>query len=164
MRRAIALIAGLAILGLANWTVAEREALLAEGRVVLLELAPVDPRSLLQGDYMALRFKLVDDAFGRGPIAEVADGRLVVRLDGHGVGVYARLDDGRPPAPGEALLRYRIREGQVKLATNAFFFQEGHGGYYAAARYGELRVSPSGDLLLTHLIGEDYERLGPLGP
>src|SRR5690606_19512775 len=32
------------------------ERTLRDGQLVLLELAPVDPRSLMQGDYMALRF------------------------------------------------------------------------------------------------------------
>lgn len=52
-------------------------------------------------------------------------------------------------------------DGRVKFATNAFFFQEGHAKYYAGARYGEFRVAPSGELLLTHLRDEKLERLGP---
>jgi len=40
MRKAIAIVAGLAVLGVANWTIHQRERLLAEGAVVLLELAP----------------------------------------------------------------------------------------------------------------------------
>ncbi|MFX7329222.1 GDYXXLXY domain-containing protein, partial [Acinetobacter baumannii] len=35
---------------------AQKEMLLKEGQLVLLPLAPVDPRSLMQGDYMALRY------------------------------------------------------------------------------------------------------------
>ena len=58
-------------------------------------------------------------------------------------------------------LRDRIRNRQVKLATNAFFFQEGHAEHYEPARYGEFRVAPSGELLLTQLRGERLERLGP---
>jgi uncharacterized membrane-anchored protein len=128
---------------------------------VLLELAPVDPRSLMQGDYMALRFEVADDAFGRGPREDARNGRIVVRLDERGVASFVRRDEGEPLAAGEVLLRYRIRDRQVKFATNAFFFQEGHAQHYAGARYGEFRVSPSGELLLTHLRGENLERLGP---
>jgi uncharacterized membrane-anchored protein len=58
-------------------------------------------------------------------------------------------------------LRYRIRDEQVKFATNAFFFQEGHAQYYERARYGEFRVAPSGALMLTTLRGEKLESLGP---
>ena len=41
---------------MANGSIWQREQLLGSGRVVILELAPVDPRSLMQGDYMALTF------------------------------------------------------------------------------------------------------------
>ena len=64
MRKAVVIAAGLLVLAAANWSILLRERLLTEGRVVLLELAPVDPRSLMQGDYMALRFKAANDALG----------------------------------------------------------------------------------------------------
>ncbi len=161
MRKAIAILAGLAVLGLANWAIYARERQLADGAVVLLELAPVDPRSLMQGDYMALRFKVEVDAFGRGRNAEPVDGNVVVKLDQRGVADLLRSHAGEPLAPGERLLRYRVRDGKVKFATNAFFFQEGHAHYYERARYGEFRASTGGEILLTHLRGEQLERLGP---
>ena len=162
MRKAIAVGAGLLFLGLASWTVAERERQLAQGRVVLLELAPVDPRSLMQGDYMALRFKASDDAFGRfGRVKDVADGRLIVKLDGRGVGTFVRRDGGEPLGEDEVALRYRIRDERVKFATNAYFFQEGHAAQYQAARYGEFRVAQSGEPRLAHLRDGKLERLGP---
>lgn len=161
MRKALAVLAGLAILAAANWTIASREKQLAEGAVVLLELAPVDPRSLMQGDYMALRFKVENDAFGRARREELADGRIVVRLDDRGIGTFVRRDAGGPLGAGEVRLRYRVRDGRVKFATNAYFFQEGTAKVYERARYGEFRASPSGELLLTHLRGESLERLGP---
>jgi len=160
MRKALAILAGLAVLGAANWTIYQRERHLAEGAVVLLELAPVDPRSLMQGDYLALRFKVEVDAFGRLRREELADGRIVVRLDERDVATFVRLHAGEPLAQGERLLRYRVRNDRVKFATNAFFFQEGHARRYERARYGEFRASPSGELLLTHLRGEDLRRLG----
>ena len=161
MRKAVATLAGVAVLAAANWTIYDRERLLTEGRIVLLELAPVDPRSLMQGDYMALRFKAADDTFGRNRLDNVEDGRIVVRLDDRGIGRFVRRDAGEPLPAGEAAPRYRVRDGRVKFATNAFFFQEGHAKYYERARYGEMRVAPSGELLLTGLRDEKLERMGP---
>ena len=162
MRKAIVIAAGVLLLVIVNWSILARERLLVDGRVVLLELAPVDPRSLMQGDYMALRFKAANDAFGRarGRSEESADGRLVVAVDERGVGTYRRLDDGSPLADNEARIRYRIRNGQPKLATNAFFFAEGHGSDYAKARYGEFRVAPDGEAILTRLRDEALLPLG----
>src|SRR2546427_1227855 len=66
---------------------------------------------------------------------------------------------GTPLAPNEVLLRYRVRGGQVKFATNAFFFQEGTAKRYEGARYGEFRVAPDGELLLTGLRGKELQPL-----
>lgn len=159
MRRAVALLAGLGILVLANLSIHGRERLLAEGRVVLLELAPVDPRSLMQGDYMALRFQVADAAFqgaeGSGNTEERRrDGHLILRLDARNVASFARfetLGSNAPLAGEEVRLRYRLREGLPKLATNAYFFEEGQADRYAAARYGEFRVGNDGEAILTRL-------------
>lgn len=160
MRKTIAIVAGLAVLGLANFSIYSRERLLADGRIALLELAPVDPRSLMQGDYMALRFRASDDAFGRRPKEGLGDGRIVLQLDERGVAKFKRFDDGTPLATDELRIRYRVRADQVKFATNAFFFQEGHAKFYERARYGEFRVAQDGECLLTGMRGEKLERLG----
>jgi uncharacterized membrane-anchored protein len=160
MRKAMAVAAGLLVLLAVNWNIHGREQLLAHGRVVLLELAPVDPRSLMQGDYMALRFMV--EGMARGdPGKQAEDGHIVIKLGERGVGKFVRRDAGEPLAADEARLRYRVREGKVKFATNAFFFQEGSAKLYERARFGEFRVAPGGDLLLTHMIGADFGRLGP---
>ncbi|HEU4643974.1 MAG TPA: GDYXXLXY domain-containing protein [Burkholderiales bacterium] len=161
MRKALAVLAGVAVLAAANWTIYARERQLAEGALVLLELAPVDPRSLMQGDYMALRFKVENDALGRDRGRAPEDGRIVVRVDGRGVAAFVRRDGGEPLGAGEARLRYRVRDGRVKFATNAYFFQEGTAKIYERARYGEFRASPAGELLLMYLRDEKLERLGP---
>lgn len=160
MRRLIALLAGLAILAAVNYGVHQREQLLASGRVVLLELAPADPRSLMQGDYMALRFAAAVAAFGGGRTeTQTADGHLVLRLDGRGVGEFARFDDGSSLAADEIRMRYRVRAGRPKFGTNAFFFEEGSADRYAQARYGELRVDAAGEAILTGLRDRDLRPL-----
>ena len=160
MRRWIALLAGLAILAVVNYVVYQREQLLTTGRVVLLELAPVDPRSLMQGDYMALRFRVARAAFAAGgPQGASGDGHLVLRLDPRGVAGFVRFDDGTPLAADDLRMRYRVRAGNPKFATNAYFFQEGTADRYAAARYGEFRVAPDGESILTGLRDKDLKAL-----
>ena len=160
-REWLVLACGALVLVAVNAGILGRERHLAEGRVVLLELAPVDPRSLMQGDYMALRFKAETEAFARDRAKDGEDGRLVVRLDARGVGSFVRRDDGAPLADGEVALKYRVRAGNVKFATNAYFFREGTGATYEAARYGEFRVDKSGELLLARLRSKDLKPLGP---
>jgi uncharacterized membrane-anchored protein len=158
MRKRIVLLTGFAVLALTNYSIYRKEQLLANGRVVLLELVPVDPRSLMQGDYMALRFHLQNDV---SRSAALRDGSMVVALDNRGIAVFRRLDHGAPLASGEFRLRYRVRASQVKLGTGAFFFQEGQQQFYQTAHYAEARIDDSGEMLLTGLRGPGLEKLGP---
>jgi uncharacterized membrane-anchored protein len=132
-----------------NWQIAGKERLRNSGQIVFLELAPIDPRSLMQGDYMALNF-----AVARA-INPVEDGIAILAVDPRRAGTYARLDNGAQPGPDEMRLRFRIRNGAVWLATNAFFFHEGDSARYRDARFGEFRVNPEGDAMLVGLRDKD---------
>ena len=161
MRRLIIALAGVLILIVANMGIYQKQQLVDSGRVVLLELAPVDPRSLMQGDYMALRFRIATDAFPGVDRDTLQDGRLVLTVDDRNVAKFTRFDSGDPLGPSEVLIRYRVRAGSPKFATNAFFFEEGTADAYARARFGEFRVSPSGDAILVRMRDEKLEVLGP---
>lgn len=158
-RKWMAVAAGVAILVIANLSIHARERLMTEGRVAILELAPVDPRSLMQGDYMALRFKAADEAFGRAAKPRMKDGRVVIKLDSRGVGSFVRFDQGAQLADAEIVMRYRIRNGVPKFGTNAYFFQEGQAQRFAAARYGEFRVAADGEAILTLMRDKDLRVL-----
>jgi uncharacterized membrane-anchored protein len=162
VRNAVVLLWCVVVLVLVNRAIADKEQLLAEGRVVFLELAPVDPRSLMQGDYMALRFRIADGIEALRTAADVpANGTIVALLDAGSIATFERLDNGQPLGANEVRLQYRVREGQVKFATNGFFFEEGSANFYEGARYGEFRVDDEGALLLTGMRGPNLERLGP---
>jgi uncharacterized membrane-anchored protein len=163
MRKGIAILAGVAILALANFSIYSRERLLTEGSMVLLHLAPVDPRSLMQGDYMALRFQAANNVRTLITSDSPSDGYIVLVLDERRIGTFARIDDGKPLAANELKMRYRMRDQQVKFATNAFFFQEGDAPLYNKARYGEFRVDANGDSILTKLRDEGLTVLGRTG-
>ncbi len=51
----------LLVLGFFFFNIIKNESVLNDGEIVLLRLRPVDPRSIMQGDYMALRFSLGDE-------------------------------------------------------------------------------------------------------
>jgi uncharacterized membrane-anchored protein len=160
MRKLAIALATVAVLALVNVGIAHRASQVASGTPVVLELQPVDPRALMQGDYMRLSYRIVRDAFpDRVAIPAYGDGRLVVAPDARGVARFVRFDDGAPLAAGEVRLRYRVRDGDVRFATNAWFFEEGHGADFAPARYGEFRVAPDGEMLLVKLRDKDLAEL-----
>jgi len=146
----------LGILAAVNGLIAHKESVLRSGQRMLLRLAPVDPRSLMQGDYMVLAYEAARSV----PVTGLpGDGRLVVAVDANDVARFVRIHGGGPLAPGEHLLRYRVR-GQVQLGAESFFFQEGHAGRYENARYGELRVRADGSSVLVGLCDENRRTLG----
>ncbi|WP_018313810.1 GDYXXLXY domain-containing protein [Cupriavidus sp. UYPR2.512] len=160
------LIAWALTLALAAAGITGKERLLARGDMVYLKLAPVDPRSLMQGDYMALNFDIGNQirAAQMQNDRPPRDGVAVIRRDDQGVASFVRVHGGEPLAAGEQLLRYQIARSrwggtQVQVSTDAYFFQEGQGERFAQAGYGEFRVAADGQALLVGLRGKGMEKL-----
>ncbi len=136
-----------------NFLIVKKEETLANGRTMLLRLAPRDPRSLMQGDYMVLRYALAREV----SIAQLANkGCVVVSLDENNVAKFIRVHKGESLQAGEHLLFYRKRGG-LRLGAESFMFQEGNAGLYANARYGALKVDESGKSVLIGLHGDDFK-------
>src|SRR5262249_40120335 len=82
VRPTLAVLASLGlVVGLVGGLALHKQHVLASGTSILLPLRPRDPRSLMQGDYMELRYNLGAALKPDAERAEVpADGRLVVAL------------------------------------------------------------------------------------
>lgn len=146
------------ITALAGRAVWQFERTLREGDMVLLQLAPVDPRSLMQGDYMALRFALDNDIVTSA--WRDVPRYVYVSRDPEQRGSFASAGDAATPPPGTLMLRVRRHDGRASVGPNAFFFQEGTAAAHEAARWGEFRVMRDGTSLLTHLRDENLVRIG----
>lgn len=148
----------LLLLGYINYSITKKEAILESGRLVLLELAPVDPRSLMQGDYMQLRYdistNLVYDSMPKR-------GYCVVKLDAAGVGNKLRFQENQTPKDeGELLIEYRaVNQWNVNIGAESWFFQEGQGEKYERAKYGGVKIDEHGNSLLVGLYDENRERI-----
>ncbi len=155
--RSLALLGAVLVLGALNFSIVGKERIKRNGEIVYLRLAPVDPRSLMQGDYMALRFALVQELDKAAP-PSLREGEVRFANVSLAADRVATLADRT--APTTLKLRYRIRNGQVWLGTNAFFFQEGDAARFSGARFGEFRVDrASGEAVLVGLRGEALEAL-----
>jgi uncharacterized membrane-anchored protein len=161
--RALILLGAVIVLAAIDVSIAGKESVKRNGEIVYLDLAPRDPRSLMQGDYMALRFRLaqeIETSLHSGapvnPAASDAEsGFANIVLDEKRIASLAK-----PGALSTLRIRYRLRKGGVWLGTNAFFFEEGTDRRYASARYGEFRLdAASGEAVL---VGLRDAKLGPL--
>ncbi len=151
----IAVLAGIVI---------QKERLLARGDRVFMKLAPVDPRSLIQGDYMALRYALSIDLAGKlvtqKGVPWRRSGLAAIEVDADGIATKVRpWSEGDTLAPGERLLRYKNVDGQIRFGAESFFFQEGRASAFEKAAYGELAVDGSGSSVLVGLRDAELKML-----
>ncbi|WP_354004955.1 GDYXXLXY domain-containing protein [Ramlibacter albus] len=147
-------------LAVANYAIREKETLIAEGARVFVRLAPVDPRSLMQGDYMRLNYSLPGgvEEFGEETIS--VRPYAVMKLDARGVAQPVRVVRTREPVgAGELLMQLTPKGGRWVLVSDAWFFTEGDGERWNAAKYGEFRVMPDGRALLVGLAGDDLRTI-----
>lgn len=147
--------AGAVVLVVANAAIWEKEALIRHGAPVFVELAPVDPRSLMQGDYMALNYALPPSV--RWSAADGA--KLVARRAPNGVATLLRLHAGEALAADEMLIELVNKQGRMMIASDAWYFAEGEAQRWGRARYGEFRVDAEGKALLVGLRGPRLEAL-----
>lgn len=148
-----------------NWAIYQKESILSEGQSVLLPLLPRDPRSLLQGDYMQLRLQLSQDIEHQlkqigSPGAQAEDGLVLIKINEQNVGQFAGLvaKDAATDIQ-QPFLRYRKRGDNYRIASDAYFFEEGTGPYFAQARYAEVTFNRHGEALITHLYDSNLQRL-----
>ncbi|MDR2212592.1 MAG: GDYXXLXY domain-containing protein [Pseudomonadales bacterium] len=151
------LLGALASIGIAGQAIISAERLLREGRVIYLALAPADPRSLLQGDYMRLAFdtrNLPDPEYASGPSLALAnvDERSVATLQ-------TLVPANTVAAPDQILLQIRAKSGRWFIGSDAFYFQEGTADLYENAKFGQFRVGPNGRMLLSALADQELRLL-----
>lgn len=150
----------LLLLGYFNWSVFKKEQTLKDGQLVLLELAPVDPRSLMQGDYMRLNYK--ESASDLKDEKTTSRGYAILSTDSNQVGKIIRLQESLEPVNnGELIVKYKLINGRLVLGAESFFFEEGQDTLYQRAKYGGLKVDGKGESLLVGLYDGDFELIRP---
>lgn len=162
------LAAGALALAVAQIQIHHYRTILAEGRPVVLALAPVDPRSLMQGDYMDLDYAVrrqARDWLGertsvRDALQASGRGWLLLRSDDRGIWQLAGVTAETPMAAADVVaLAFRWRAGEMDWGARSWFFPEGQAERYARARYGVLRVAVDGTALLSGLLDEEQAPL-----
>jgi len=137
-----------------NYSISQKEKILNEGELVLIKLAPVDPRSLMQGDYMRLTYGIGQDI---NLDSLPKRGYVVLQIDNKQVGSSIRFQqDLEPLNKGEYLIEYtRPESWNLNIGAESYFFEEGTGERYEKAEYGGLKIDEKGNSLLVGLYDKD---------
>ncbi|WP_439359389.1 GDYXXLXY domain-containing protein [Bradyrhizobium sp. DASA03007] len=157
--------------------VADRIQILREGREVTLQTQPVDPRDLLRGDYVVLRYEISQVPAGAlaGKPAAERNAVVFVKLAPNASGLYEAVSVHAEPVPvtaPEVLIRGRVgysggacgTNGRtfcdkltIKYGLESYFVPEGEGKKLEQARNQQkLRVVaavlPSGRAAIKRLL------------
>ena len=146
------------LLGLFNNSILQKEELLTDGQLILLELAPVDPRSLMQGDYMNLSYAISDNV-NSDSISK--RGFCVVKLEENSIAKKVRIQENKTPInDNEFLIAYTSKEWRgINIGAESYFFQEGEADKYENAKYGGIKVDNQGNSLLIGLYDENRKKI-----
>lgn len=156
-----------AVLGVTNQKIWQYESVLDQGRSVILELEPVDPRSLMQGDYMKLNYEIIRFIKGAYQMSgssyqgTKSSAYALLKNDAQGVARFCAISEKLPTEARDfgqcdqgLFIPFKVGKprSRIKLPSHGYFFAEGAGLYYAQARYGEFKVSRDGTALLSKLL------------
>lgn len=162
MKLHIMIVLSIIVLCTLNYGIYEKQKIKDHGEVVLLELAPVDPRSLMQGDYMRLRYA-IERAASDEPQNEQKRGYLVIQPNANNVAQFVRFYDGEQLKGKEKRLRFH-RKHDIRIVPDSFLFQEGHAKYYEDAKYGVFKFDDNGNHLLVYLADKDRKIINVIEP
>lgn len=148
------------VLGAFNYQIFHKEQTIKNGDLIFLELAPKDPRSLMQGDYMTLRYKIASMEWDSLRKYEKLSSRgyLIVSVDDKKIGQGKRFQqDLKGLKDKEYALKYFKKEFSFNIGAESFFFQEGKGYALDSAKYGGLRVDKQGNSLIVGLYDKNLK-------
>lgn len=140
--------------------IARNEEHLKTTQSIFIALKPVDPRSLIQGDYMVLNYELYWDH------ASLQQDKKINNRSN--IQAYVNLDEQSRViktsllTPTTTPLQLRNPSNAVELlypTTKSFLFAEGLAKCYEQAKYAEFKVNKQGKSILASLRGEDLKNL-----
>ena len=147
----------LAILGI---QVGKSESLLANGDLIKLELAPVDPRSLLQGDYLILRYHISSLQIEEDGWNEIV--RIGLNKNQNGLYSYSgnyvvgkEIPDGIMKK-ADIWITGRLKGYEnIEYGIENYFVPEGTGlDLQERVHYAYIKVAANGDAMLVELSEE----------
>lgn len=122
--------------------IAMKQWTLATGTEVVLETAPIDPRSLFRGDYVRLNYMISRLTAGEG--FAPGDAAYVLLREEQPYWAFVSVHRERPaPPPGHVVLKGRVRSagiGDITLSygIETYFVPEGEGRELERPRPGDV--------------------------
>lgn len=136
---------------------ARNEYLLKNGTPVKLSLEPIDPRAMLQGDYVQLRYEITSpDALRNNQINEEGKIQIVLGEGEDHVYHFERIYEGEKLMDNEVIINGRLNGiGMVYYGIESYFIPEGSGREVEQeAKFAYVRISKNGNAILERISDE----------
>lgn len=131
-----------------------------------IKTAPVDPRSLMQGDYMILNYVIANQAQNKmtEEYLGVYQGYIKVRIEPKTrIAEFISIEKEKTPINEDELLIKFTRNSDnvngVNIGVNSYMFQEGEAEKYSNAAYSEVIYLKNNKLRLKNLVDENLNKL-----
>lgn len=129
-----------------------REEKSRRGNTVILALAPVDPRSLMQGDYMMLDFQFERDLLKKSNYPN--EGYILFDLDQNNIARFS----GVSKEYREKSIKYK-NYFEFDIGIDSYFFQEGYRSHFEEARYVRVFLQKDGSVKIDTLLDSNLKDL-----
>jgi len=143
--------------------IAINEHALTTGTQVKLEIQPLDPRSIMQGDYVDLSYTI--STLDEQPWSSNWENRwdkdlrvgqrlqLVIAPDEEGVYRYKKMYEGQPLDADEVIINGKYQGGRIMFGVEHYFVPEGTGlEVERSMKYAYVRISINGNAIMERLI------------
>jgi len=170
MKKLAPFLIGLLLLIGINYAIWNNEKILQEGETIFLELVPVDPRSLMQGDYMRLAFAIereISKEKDKTKQSQSKSGRLIIQTNDQGIAHYIDVYQDQPLKQSQKTIRYTKSNRwnrRINIQPRSYFFQEGHRSIYQNAKYGVFKYKGPHSYLLFALADKNQTIIKPPKP
>ncbi len=123
-----------------------------------IKTVPVDPRSLIQGDYMVLNYDIAESA--RMEIGNIRKGYIRIKINDLKIAEFIRIDEEYlPPSNNEISIQFQKNGSNIDIGVNSYLFQEGTGNKFQKAQYAEVIELKNGKLRLKNLLDKDFIKI-----
>ncbi|AVQ30020.1 GDYXXLXY domain-containing protein [Fusobacterium varium] len=123
-----------------------------------IKTVPVDPRSLIQGDYMVLNYDIAESA--RMEIGNIRKGYIRIKINDLKIAEFIRIDEEYlPPSNNEISIQFQKNGSNIDIGVNSYLFQEGTGNKFQKAQYAEVIELKNGKLRLKNLLDKNFIKI-----
>lgn len=150
MTKKIGLLALVAILGVFNYSIYEKQQVKNSDDEIILALAPVDPRSLMQGDYMRLNYEIAEQAKSKDA---AKNGYLVIEKTEKNIAKFVNFYTGQALSKNQKLIKYTTT-WRTTIKPNSFMFQEGKAKDFEEAKFALFKYQGQKNYVLDSLLNE----------